>query len=45
LVWITKIITDPFHDIVLYYKAPLYLLRGELIDPGIGAHANDKLRI
>jgi hypothetical protein len=34
LVWVTKIITDPFHDIMLYYKAPLYLLRGELIDPG-----------
>ena len=32
LVWMTKIITDPFHDIVLYYKAPLYLLKGELID-------------
>jgi hypothetical protein len=34
LVWVTKILTDPFHDIKLYYKAPLYLLRGELIDPG-----------
>jgi hypothetical protein len=33
LVWMTKIITDPFHDIKLYYKAPLYLLRGELIAP------------
>ncbi len=33
LVWATKIITDPFHDIKLYAKAPLYLLRGELIDP------------
>ena len=33
LVWITKILTDPFHDIKLYYKAPLHLLRGELIDP------------
>lgn len=33
LVWATKIITDPFHDVKLYYKAPLYLLRGELIDP------------
>jgi hypothetical protein len=33
LVWITKIVTDPFHDIKLYWKAPLYLLRGELIDP------------
>src|SRR5262249_26032216 len=32
LVWATKILTDPFHDIMLYYKAPLYLLRGELID-------------
>jgi hypothetical protein len=33
LVWMTKILTDPFHDIVLYHKAPLHLLRGELIDP------------
>lgn len=36
LVWFTKIITDPFNDIRQYYKAPLYLLRGELIDPSIG---------
>jgi len=33
LVWMTKIVTDPFHDIKLYYKSPLYLLRGEFIDP------------
>jgi hypothetical protein len=33
LVWITKIVTDPFHDIMLYYRAPWHLLRGELIDP------------
>ena len=33
LVWGAKIITDPFHDVLLYYKAPLALLRGELIDP------------
>ena len=33
LVWITKIITDPFHDVMLYYRAPLALLRGEFIDP------------
>jgi hypothetical protein len=33
LVWFTKILTDPFHDIMLYYRAPLYLLRGELIEP------------
>jgi hypothetical protein len=33
LVWMTKILTDPFHDIKLYYKAPLYVLRGDLLDP------------
>jgi hypothetical protein len=32
LVWMCKILTDPFHDIYLYHKAPLYLLRGEMID-------------
>jgi hypothetical protein len=29
LVWMTKIITDPFHDIYLCHKAPLQLLRGQ----------------
>jgi hypothetical protein len=38
LVWLTKIITDPFHDVMLYHKAPLYLLRGELIDPMASNH-------
>ena len=33
LTWALKIITDPFHDIALYYKAPWYVLRGEFIDP------------
>jgi len=33
VVWFTKILTDPFHDIMLYYKSPLYLLRGEMIEP------------
>ena len=33
LIWLVKILTDPFHDIALYHKAPLRLLRGELIDP------------
>ena len=33
LVWLTKIITDPFNDAKIYWKAPLYLMRGELIDP------------
>jgi hypothetical protein len=38
LVWLTKIVTDPFHDIKLYYRAPLQLLRGELFDPRRPAH-------
>jgi len=33
LVWLTKIVTDPFHDIKLYHRAPWYLIRGQLIDP------------
>ena len=33
LVWMSKILTDPFHDIYLYHKAPFALLRGELIEP------------
>ena len=33
LVWCTKILTYPFHDIKLYHKAPLCLIRGERLDP------------
>jgi hypothetical protein len=33
LAWMTKILTDPFHDIKLYYRSPLYLLQGRMIDP------------
>lgn len=31
LAWGTKILTDPFHDIKLYWRAPILLWRGELI--------------
>jgi hypothetical protein len=31
--WFTKILTDPFHDILLYWKAPLHLVRGDWLDP------------
>jgi hypothetical protein len=34
LVWMTKILTDPFHDIVLYHKSPLALIRGEWVETG-----------
>ncbi len=33
LAWATKILTDPFHDIWLYWRAPLALWRGERYDP------------
>jgi hypothetical protein len=33
LVWMTKILTDPFHDIKLYYMAPIHLLRGDTFEP------------
>lgn len=39
LVWMLKIITDPFHDIMLYWRSPLALLRGEWIDPMTHAHS------
>ena len=38
LVWATKILTDPFHDFKIYLKSPVYLLKGELIDPMIHVH-------
>jgi hypothetical protein len=40
LVWMTKILTDPFHDVKLYHTAPVYLLRGELIDPHHAQHGD-----
>jgi hypothetical protein len=42
LVWITKIVTDPFHDIKLYHRAPLALLQGEWIDPMDHAHPREQ---
>ncbi|HUG71880.1 MAG TPA: hypothetical protein VMK82_00520 [Steroidobacteraceae bacterium] len=38
LAWATKILTDPFHDVKLYWRAPFHLLRGELIDPDHARH-------
>lgn len=35
LVWVCKVLTDSFHNIALYYKSPLALLRGELIEKSI----------
>jgi len=35
LVWCIKILTDPFHDAIIYRKSPIYLMRGQLIDPDL----------
>jgi len=32
-VWFTKILTDPFHDVKMYHNAPIWLLKGQWIDP------------
>ena len=32
LAWVVKILTDPFHDISLYWKSPYHLVRGRLMD-------------
>jgi hypothetical protein len=40
LVWMLKILTDPFHDLKLYHKAPLHLMRGELVDPMLHGRRN-----
>jgi len=44
LVWISKILTDPFHDVMLYWKAPYFLLRGELLDPMDHARDHERQR-
>ncbi len=33
LAWAAKIVTDPFHNIAIYWKSPLALMRGEMRDP------------
>lgn len=33
IAWFMKIVTDPFHDILLYHKAPWQALKGDLYDP------------
>jgi len=32
LVWAIKIITDPFHDIKIYHRAPLHIFKGNMYD-------------
>jgi hypothetical protein len=33
LAWAVKIVTDPFHNIAIYWRSPLALMRGQRLDP------------
>ena len=41
MVWMTKILTDPFHDIKLYHRAPIQLARTALIERTL-AHSHQE---
>ena len=43
LAWMTKIVTDPFHDIKLYYRAPLQLARGGGMAAVLPANHEDEI--
>ena len=44
VVWFTKILTDPFHDVKIYHRAPLHLLKGEWLEPAHHAPESDECR-
>lgn len=33
LAWATKILLDPFHNVAVYWRSPIALLRGQRLDP------------
>ena len=33
LAWAVKIVLDPFHNVAIYWRSPLALMRGERLDP------------
>lgn len=33
LAWAAKILLDPFHNVAIYWRSPLALLRGQRLDP------------
>lgn len=41
LVWFAKILSDPLHDINLYHKAPVQVLKGNLYDPIVGPEGEE----
>lgn len=43
LVWATKIVTDPFHDIKLYYKSPALLFKDGVFDSSLVGMEEDEV--
>jgi hypothetical protein len=39
LAWALKILTDPFHNVAIYWRSPFALLRGQRLDPIDTEHA------
>ena len=39
LAWALKILTDPFHNVAIYWRSPIALLHGERLDPIAPEHA------
>jgi len=39
LAWALKILSDPFHNVAIYWRSPFALLRGERLDPIEAGHA------
>lgn len=33
LAWASKILLDPFHNVAIYWRSPIALLKGEMLDP------------
>ena len=42
LVWAIKVLTDPFHNIHIYWRSPLALMRGEMIDTTLEPAVHDE---
>jgi hypothetical protein len=33
LAWAAKILLDPFHNVAIYWRSPMALIHGEMLDP------------
>jgi hypothetical protein len=40
LAWCAKILLDPFHNVHIYWRSPLWLMQGQRLDPLLGQHTD-----